>query len=430
MSLTKATYSMIQGAVLNVLDYGADPSGTSDSASAFTAAIAAINDAGTIFVPTGFYLINTTILVNKRVAIIGTGNAEQVTSGYVAGTELRKASTLNGPLFEIAQGKVHLEAMWLKGIAGNGGAGVYVRAPNFSASRVTVSGMGDAGFTIGGTTSGINANTWRLDACVSIGNNYGFVFTDNDAVVDCNAGTATNIKAAGNTLDGVYVDKAEKNTFVGTLTEGNGRYGINLLAGSKYNVFVGGDQEQNTTADINVNSSASDSVLINPGIFGTITDASASTTHIAYGSNSTMPYAWSLEAVSQVQYSGSKPVVVTNAATAPAVSATGYSVYFPITNSKTVTVTPGSFAMLFLVQLGGGTSAIAYADWANPSIGFIGTPPATIAATNSPTSTQLGIYKTGSSYDIKFVSGSNLSAQGTMSITFIGASVSAVTDWV
>lgn len=39
MSLTKATYSMIQGAVTNVLDYGADSTGVADSTSAIQAAI-------------------------------------------------------------------------------------------------------------------------------------------------------------------------------------------------------------------------------------------------------------------------------------------------------------------------------------------------------------------------------------------------------
>lgn len=52
MSLTKATYSMIEGAPVNVLDYGADPTGVADSSAAFAAAIAT---AKAIFVPKGIY---------------------------------------------------------------------------------------------------------------------------------------------------------------------------------------------------------------------------------------------------------------------------------------------------------------------------------------------------------------------------------------
>lgn len=58
MSLTKVSYSMIQGAPLNVLDYGADNTGTTDSSSAIQAAI---NDAAGnwIVAPPGTYRLNT-----------------------------------------------------------------------------------------------------------------------------------------------------------------------------------------------------------------------------------------------------------------------------------------------------------------------------------------------------------------------------------
>lgn len=70
MALTKATYSMIEGAPVNVLDYGADPTGTTDSTSAINNAIAAGNN---IYIPQGTYNINgqLTIGVNKR--IVGAG---------------------------------------------------------------------------------------------------------------------------------------------------------------------------------------------------------------------------------------------------------------------------------------------------------------------------------------------------------------------
>jgi hypothetical protein len=52
MSLTKATYSMIQGAPANVLDFGADATGATDCSSAFTAAFAAST---VVYVPAGTY---------------------------------------------------------------------------------------------------------------------------------------------------------------------------------------------------------------------------------------------------------------------------------------------------------------------------------------------------------------------------------------
>ena len=51
MALTKVSYSMINGATANVLDYGASPTATAaENAAAFTAAIAS---GKTVFVPNG-----------------------------------------------------------------------------------------------------------------------------------------------------------------------------------------------------------------------------------------------------------------------------------------------------------------------------------------------------------------------------------------
>ena len=60
MALTKVSYSMIDGASVNVLDYGAVGDGVTDDRAAFQAAVTAVIAAGrgTVFVPSGIYLIN------------------------------------------------------------------------------------------------------------------------------------------------------------------------------------------------------------------------------------------------------------------------------------------------------------------------------------------------------------------------------------
>lgn len=55
MALTKVTYSMISGASVNVLDFGADPTGTTDSTNAIALAI---QQGGEIWFPKGSYLCN------------------------------------------------------------------------------------------------------------------------------------------------------------------------------------------------------------------------------------------------------------------------------------------------------------------------------------------------------------------------------------
>lgn len=61
MSLTKATYAMIDGAASNVLDFGADPTGVASSVSAFNSALN--NGGGIVYVPTGTYKLNSQVLM-------------------------------------------------------------------------------------------------------------------------------------------------------------------------------------------------------------------------------------------------------------------------------------------------------------------------------------------------------------------------------
>lgn len=70
MSLTKVSYSMITGAPVNILDYGADPTGSADSTSAITAAIAA---GLRVYCPAGSYKITSTITLRPGTYICGDG---------------------------------------------------------------------------------------------------------------------------------------------------------------------------------------------------------------------------------------------------------------------------------------------------------------------------------------------------------------------
>lgn len=77
MSLTKVTYSMINGASFNVLDYGADRSGISDSTAAIQAAYDAIpSSGGSIYFPSGTYILSDTITITKNnVCLYGDSDA-------------------------------------------------------------------------------------------------------------------------------------------------------------------------------------------------------------------------------------------------------------------------------------------------------------------------------------------------------------------
>lgn len=86
MALTKATFSMIEGAVLNVLDFGADPTGTNDSQPAIQAAVDAACAGSntpsyaapykTVFLPAGVYKMQAPLVFPSvgYCAFIGEGN--------------------------------------------------------------------------------------------------------------------------------------------------------------------------------------------------------------------------------------------------------------------------------------------------------------------------------------------------------------------
>lgn len=114
MSLTKATYSMIDGAPVNVLDFGAVADGVTDSTAAIQSAInyASNNNRSVVYFPAGKYLTNTLYVtydaalnpnfnssINGRITLKGEGKipgadyTSWTTSSPVIGTLLISSAT-------------------------------------------------------------------------------------------------------------------------------------------------------------------------------------------------------------------------------------------------------------------------------------------------------------------------------------------------
>lgn len=95
MALTKATFSMIEGASLNVLDYGATGDGVTDD----TAAIqAAINDGVTqnkaVYIPNGTYIITSTLNLPNNITLYGETQRKINQGGNTYGTIIKTAANI------------------------------------------------------------------------------------------------------------------------------------------------------------------------------------------------------------------------------------------------------------------------------------------------------------------------------------------------
>lgn len=101
MALTKATYSLIDGAPINVLDYGADPTGTADSTAAINAAIAyarSLPAGGSVYIPEGTYAVTEI-------------NATSASADFTKGVIIQGAGRLATRIVPFAAGNVLLNMM-------------------------------------------------------------------------------------------------------------------------------------------------------------------------------------------------------------------------------------------------------------------------------------------------------------------------------
>lgn len=98
MALTKVTYSMIEGQYINVLDYGADKTGGTDTAAAIQAAVNAA--AGRpIYFPAGTYRVDTTITFAPSSYVGDFGTGLKIYGDGPDNTIFDNRA--NGPLFDV-----------------------------------------------------------------------------------------------------------------------------------------------------------------------------------------------------------------------------------------------------------------------------------------------------------------------------------------
>lgn len=133
MSLTKVSYSMIEGNAINVLDYGATGDGVTNDTAAVQAAIdAALGSAsGTLWLPKGTYAVTSVNIYptgGKSLVLIGDGPYNSIFVKFGAGTDpiINISGTAGGGGGNGVVSKCQFKNFMVQGVAGKTFTGVYV----------------------------------------------------------------------------------------------------------------------------------------------------------------------------------------------------------------------------------------------------------------------------------------------------------------
>ena len=204
MALTKVTYSMIEGAVVNVLDFGAVGNGVANDTAAIQAAIDSLTVGGTVFFPTGTYLCSTGLTVADNNTVLDFAGGAALT--YTTPTQI--LLTITGANCILQNATINAPAVFDgTNVAITYGV-VRIQGEDFTADSCVLNNVPKAGF-------------W-------------FDNINNGAITSCkiNGGTAEGFFTGSNTVHfGIYIDPSSSgsqgnfviaNNFINRCIQGSG----------------------------------------------------------------------------------------------------------------------------------------------------------------------------------------------------------------
>lgn len=245
MALTKVSFSMIDGAYVNVLDKGADPTGAADSSAAFQAAI---DDAAGryIYAPEGTYRIDTQLTYNTTTALasglklVGDGMSKTIFDTRVAGVAMLSISGGNNYTFQMG-GHLADFSIITNGAPVNAD-GIAMRSVwHCDVERVSVRGLSRYGFQVyslvppGDPDSSAYIN---FRNCRSDNNQYGFRLTSAASALGVVNITIEDCSISSNTDTGVSMSNVSVINIISNGIANNPGGGVTLLPNSLSNQLI------------------------------------------------------------------------------------------------------------------------------------------------------------------------------------------------
>ena len=256
MSLTKATYSMVNGAPANILDFGAVGNGTTDDTAAINAALAANKS---VVVPSGLTcLISSTIAIPPATKLYFEGGTGNTATDKPASYFIKSASMTTVGI--TLSGRSIMEGGGLVCQVGNTGDGIQIIGNDAKLFYSYVSYAGSIGVRVG-TTGGANVNSFELNH-INCYNNTGDGIYIHDGTAatgaNANAGTLYSCISSLNGGSGFNLGHCFWVQVINGLAESNVGWGL-FLSGTANNTYpecrwpsiIGGDyNEGNNTGGL------------------------------------------------------------------------------------------------------------------------------------------------------------------------------------